>query len=155
MRTRLTAVFGSLALLVGFAASSATGASKPKPKTVNCTFDVTSQSPPNSTSGKDLGYVKCGGPFGSGLQSDSFKDTLSGNNVKASGPVKDFFDTGTIHGTYSISGSLTGSTFTGTGTVAGGTGAFKHIKGSIKLTCTANSTGTQNHCTGPFKYTIG
>jgi len=156
MRSRLIPALGAVVVLIAFVATSATGKPSPATKSANCTYDITTQGgAPGATSGKDLGYVKCGAPFGSGLQSDSFTDKVSGTSVKVSGPVKDYFDNGTVHGAYAISGKTTSTSFKGSASVTGGTGAYKHIKGVVNnLTCTPSS-ATQNHCTGKFVYSLG
>ena len=157
MRTKLVLMLSAIAVLAAFTVSSATGATRPKPKSAKCTYDLSTQGSPSptATSGKDLGYVKCGKPFGNGVQSDSFTARAHGTNVTIGGPVKDFFDNGTVHGTYTLSGPATGTTFKGSATITGGTGAYKHIKGSIKNLICTEASATQTHCTGTVSYTIG
>ena len=66
------------------------------------------------------------------------------------GPEKDYFNTGTIHGTFheTITGMASNSTSKVTVTYIGGTGAFAGAKGSSKFTCIS----TKPKCTEVLKF---
>ena len=128
------------AIAAGGAAARASSA-----KTVTCHFRLFDQSPPTALQGFDLGFVTCPRPFGNGVQSDRFKVRLtSPTTAVLTGPFKDFFDQGTIHGRFALHGTQT--TTTGTVRFLGGTGAFKHVRGHGKLACKA-TTGNETDCT--------
>jgi hypothetical protein len=133
-----------------------TASAAKKAKKISCTFTLTSQEPPTATSGEDFGFVKCPKPFGKGLQYDKFTvapaTTTTGT---ASGPFKDYFDTGTTKGLYKLNYTVTGPTsvsYTGTFKYSGGTAAFKHAKGSGTLTCTSPD-GVHTTCTSKGTFT--
>jgi len=132
-------------------------------RAVSCTYRLTAQIEPGSTvinptapTGHDFGFVSCGGPFGDGVQADGFTATFTSSTTgKISGPFKDFFDTGTTHGTYRltfVATSATKITYTGTAIIAGGTGALSHVTGNVKLQCSSND-GIHTLCKGKVKLT--
>jgi hypothetical protein len=99
----------------------------------------------------DLGFINCPPPGGGrGLHYDTFSNAVSPpNKVSGRGNFKEYFNRGTVHGTYSDSGTFAGTTGTASGPVKvlGGTGAFRHVKGSGKLTCTTQDAGLHTNCT--------
>ncbi|MDQ6818496.1 MAG: hypothetical protein M3018_13985, partial [Actinomycetota bacterium] len=125
-------------------------ASAPKAKKVTCTFRIKSQSPPQALTGYDLGFVSCPGFFGDGLHWDSFTVTPAAPNVTIHGPFKDFFNRGTIHGSFELHGTLTSATVSGPIKVLGGTGAFEHIRGHGRLECGVG-TDSQTACTATLE----
>jgi hypothetical protein len=148
MGTKLIVIVASIVALsavVGGAAVAGTTT------TVSCNFKLTDQSPPTAKSGADFGFVNCGKPFGAGVQTDTFKETFaSKTSGSVTGPVKDYFDTGTVSGTYTLAVTVTGktsATFKGTAKYTGGTGAFSHAAGSIALSC-SSADGVHTACTG-------
>lgn len=152
MRTKLIVIAASTAAVIAIVGNAAAAGTA---TTVSCSFKLTNQSP-NAKSGADFGLVNCGKPFGSGVQYDTFKETFtSKTSGSVSGPVTDYFATGTVHGTYTLAIKVTGATsatFTGTARFTGGTGAFKHVAGSTKLSC-SSSDGVHTSCTGTLALT--
>src|SRR5208283_2582927 len=128
-----TAIVGVLAVgvpVVGAAASTA--ATNSGPAKTTCTFKNYNQTP-TKLSGSSFGYVNCPKPFGHGVQSATYTATVNTKTGAATskGPFQNWFDTGTLYGTYSLRGqytSATAATFKGTFTITGGTGAFKATK---------------------------
>jgi hypothetical protein len=152
------AVLAPLAVLAtGALAASSSGTAK-----ANCGIKLTTAIPPGATAlnptaltGQDFGPVSCPKPFGSGLQWDSFTVTpTSATTGKISGPYKEWFNTGTFHGVFSLSFAPTskGTVYTGKVTIAGGTGAFSHIKGKGKLSCKSTD-GIHTDCTASLSLT--
>ena len=132
---------GALACAVATGGAAAQGSSK----TVICHLRLFDQSPPTALQGFDLGFISCSRPLGAGLQVDQFKvRPTSPTTAVLTGPFKDFFDQGTIHGRFALHGTQT--TTTGTVRFLGGTGAFKHVRGHGKLACKA-TTGNETDCT--------
>ena len=92
--------------------------------------------------------VDCASPFGKGLGYNISTDTFKGGSTfLVTGPFKFYFNQGTIHGTYRITATASSAGVSGSGTykVTGGTGAFKHVSGSGKISGSTN--GTTGHYT--------
>ena len=111
---------------------------------------------PTRLSGFSFGFIKCSAPFGNGVQSSTYHATVNPKTGAATnrGSYKNWFDTGTAFGTFSLTGrytSPTTATFRGTVTVAGGTGAFAGETGVGKLTCRTTNAGATSTCTAVFR----
>jgi hypothetical protein len=146
-------VAAAMVVVVGTGTGSAL-VSKPK-NTYHCTLRDFNQNF-GKTSGIDFGFVRCSGPFGKGVQSDSFKESVNAATGKISshGAFTDWYANGTVHGAYSVSGKLktaTSGTFVGAVAITGGTGAFRAAHAAGKLTCTTNDGGKTNVCTATVK----
>ena len=156
MRRRFMLGLGSLGVSAAlvFALGAGVAGAKPSAKPgakgtkFSCTETSYSQSYP-STSGFGFGLLKCSKSFGEGVQYSTFSESIIGTQVKVSGTFKNFFDNGTVDGTYGLSGTLSSGPITTSGPlkITGGTGAYKHAKGSGKLTCTTNNGGKTYTCT--------
>ena len=152
-RISLVAAAVTVALLtVGVAAGGAKTHPKPKPVTakVTCTLALTTEVPgsdtvitPGDPSGTQFGFVGCGKLLGNGVQTDPFSQTSSGDIV---GPYKQYFGTGSIHGQYDLTvtaqsapttTTFTATSYTGTVSVTGGTGAWAHVTGKGTLACSS------------------
>jgi hypothetical protein len=126
---------------------------KKKTETVKCHISLIRQSSPTASApGEDFGFVTCSGPFGEGVQHDTFtlmpKTSSTGT---ATLKFKAYFDSGTVSGEWDATYVFTSAT---TGTFAqkvkwtSGTGAFKHVRG------TGSGTGTQNGARSTVTQTI-
>jgi len=153
------AIAGVLAgvLVAGASASTAATSSPagPAPPRLVCTLKIYNQTP-TKLSGFSFGFIKCSAPFGNGVQSSTYHATVNPQTGAATnrGSYKNWFDTGTAFGTFSLTGrytSPTTATFKGTVTVAGGTGAFVGATGIGKLTCRTTDAGATSTCTAVFK----
>ena len=115
---------------------------------VHCTSKTYNVSSP-STSGLTFAALKCSRPFGAGVQQGTFVESIAGTRLSVTGRFTNFYDTGTNHGTYKLSGTLSSGTITATGSVkvTGGTGAYKHMQGTGKLKCTTTDAGKTYNCT--------
>ena len=144
-------VVAALALLAG----SASGAKVVKKTT--CTFHLVGVSPPTAVRGEDFGTVSCKKVYGKGVQHDTYTTTTTSPTTgTVKGRYKDFFNKGTTHGKFNIafSAAPTGVvTYTGTATIDGGTGKFKHSKGTAKVTCTSPDGGVHTNCVDKVKLT--
>jgi hypothetical protein len=159
---------GALALSGGAASAASTKASNtPKPKSISasCKLGVATVPPAGSTdatlqepSGSLFGSVGCPGPMGRGVARVAF--TLE-NSGDIDGSFWEYFGTGSVHGTFSLTPSqppgLTPETFAsedyaGTVDVTGGTGAFKPALGKGTLTCTSPDS-VHLSCTAAMKFT--
>jgi hypothetical protein len=159
-------MLGPVVVVIGGLAVVAAPLAKPKAvKKFTCIIKLAEQTEPGqmapnpaASKGHDFGIVTCPKPYGQGVQSDSFTVTPNAppTTGKVKGPYKWFFDEGTVHGPYHLTYSVispTAVTYTGTAQIAGGTGAFKHTKGSVKLNCSSNDGGIHTTCTGKVTLT--
>lgn len=151
MKFRLTLIAGAAALLASLSLVTGAGAAtKAKHKCLVVATDQTS----GKTTGYDYGADKCSAPYGTGLIFITYKQAISGTHVTSAGTFKNYYDRGTIHGAYALSGMLptTGSAITASGTVKvlGGTGAFAGTKAKGTMTCTTNDAGAHYTCVVKF-----
>ena len=131
------------------------GASASTAATSTCTFKIYNQTP-TQLSGFAFGYTNCSEPFGTGVQSSTYRATVNAKTGAATnkGAYKNWFDTGTVHGTFSLRGqytSPTAATFKGTFTITGGTGAFKGTRARGTLTCSTTNAGATSTCTSVLR----
>ena len=138
-----------IAVLVAITAAAA-GAGSAKKVKFTCTVRLQTLATPGA-SGEDFGTVACTPVFGKGVQHDTITVTpTSQTTATGTGPFKAFFDAGTIHGTTKlIAGVPSGGvvTYTGTAKFTGGTGAYKHVRGSATSKCSSPDGGTHTTCT--------
>lgn len=111
---------------------------------------------PTAAQGSQFGSLRCGGGVGSGVQSDTFQSLDSGD---LQGKFAQYFGTGTVHGSFSMTpddGAPSSTTtfsnvsYTGTMNVAGGTGAYKKATGKGTLKC-ASADSVHFNCTSKVK----
>jgi hypothetical protein len=145
--------FAAVALVATLVVATATaaGAGPAKDAQVTCTLQLQTLAPPGASSGEDFGTVDCASVFGKGVQHDTLTVTAtSPTTATLTGSFKQFFDTGTIHGTVKLTGSANSAgvlSYTGVAKVSGGTGAYKHVRGSARLECSSPDGGTHTTCT--------
>jgi hypothetical protein len=137
------------ATLVG-ATAVAAGAGPGNHADVTCTLQAQTLAPPG-TSGEDFGTVDCASFFGKGVQHDTLTVTpTSASTAMVTGPFKQFFDAGTIHGTVKFTAGATsdgGVTYNGAAKISGGSGAYDDVRGSARLKCRSADGGTHTTCT--------
>lgn len=122
---------------------------------VKCAGKFTSLTP-GKLKGETVGLLSCGAPFGKGIQWVTYTETVSSTGtITAAGPTKAWFDKGTIHGSYKLSGKLVPGTSTAAGpaTITGGTGVYKGSRGTGKITCTTKNAGDTLNCTFTLRFT--
>lgn len=123
---------------------------------ISCTLRITTLIEPgattvdvNATKGHGLAYETCGQPLGRGIHVDSFSVApQSSTTGTVTGRYKSFHDTGTYHGTYRLTYTVSGSThftYSGTATITGGTGTLSHAAGTKKYRC-SSSDGIHSLC---------
>jgi hypothetical protein len=108
----------------------------PKPKattkTITCKASLVATKPPVS-SAENFGTVSCSAPLGKGVHHDTSTITRSSPTAGSfAGPLKLFFNTGTVRGTYKMSFAVANKaiTYDGTLKISSGTGAFAGVTGS-------------------------
>jgi hypothetical protein len=121
--------------LVAAGAGSA-GAQAPAGKKITCRVQLTALRFPSAKKpGVDYGMVSCPGPFGKGVQYDTFTfEPRTRTTGLATLTFKAYFDTGTVsgvwHASYGPSGKF--NKFVQKIRWNSGTGAFTHVRGSGK-----------------------
>jgi hypothetical protein len=121
---------------------------EPVKTTLTCTLKLVTQIPSNDVtvtqgaeSGTQYGRAGCAKPLFSGVEQSSFLQDESGN---LSGKYQQWFNAGSLYGTYTLtaddtapptSTSFTNASYTGTVTVTGGTGFFRKAAGAGTLAC--------------------
>lgn len=122
---------------------------------IRCTSTVYNVSYPQ-LSGLAFGSLKCSKPFGADVQKSTSKASIVGTQVSVGATFKNYFNHGTTHGTIKLSGTVGNGAITASGSVnvTGGTGAYKHMKGTGKASCTTTDAGKTYSCTvrGKLKF---
>ena len=137
-------------------------APKPKPVTtkVSCQLTLVLQPAPTDvsivpgTTGSQSGTARCPGPVGGGVQTDKFSTDDSGD---VTAPYTQWFKGGTLAGQYTLiptgggqpsagNNTFGAQSYSGTLTVARGTGVWKGATGKAKLIC-ATADGVHLKCT--------
>ena len=152
MRGRLVLLSGVIAAgAVVLSAATSTAAAKPKATKITCQSTVYYPTP---TQPKGIGFaaLDCPKPgAGAGVQSITYSATISSTGaVTAKLAFKEWFDTGTTHGTASLTGQFTSATsgsVKGPVTVTGGTGAYKATRGKGTTSCKTSDGGAIYTCT--------
>jgi hypothetical protein len=144
-------LFALIATLAIAAALPATAA-EAKTKKITCNLDLFAIIPQPAPTAANFGTARCGKPLGKGVQQDSSTVIRSSPTTGVfTGPFRMYFFNGTIRGTFKISFVTTiglpippstayrivGVAYTGTLRVNGGTGAFKRLRGTGKITGTS------------------
>ncbi|CAN5616675.1 hypothetical protein BH20ACT17_BH20ACT17_05900 [soil metagenome] len=141
----------ALVATTALALAPAGGAAKSNKTTqLSCALELYAQGMPNP-SGIHFGFVKCPSPFGKGLHYSAYTVTPTGMGTgTVAGTFKNYYNRGTTRGTVALTFAATSPkdiTYTGTVTYTGGTGRFKHVKGSGTIQCTSSDGGARKACT--------
>jgi opacity protein-like surface antigen len=148
--------FACAALLATLAGSTAAAAQAGPVKTVTCAVVLNNVAPPGLT-GEEFGTVRCPSVFGNGVVHDTYTVTPeSGTTGTVNGRYTEYFDEGTIRGTFKLAYTISPQgvlSSKGTAKIAGGTGAFKRAKGKTTVDCQAESE-TRTKCKETRKLTF-
>jgi hypothetical protein len=147
-RMTLVGAGGLLALVAALVAGTSAPVAADPVTQVTCTVKLTSVSAPDAPTGEDFGTVACPSVFGDGVVHDTITVTPTSRTAgTVRGNFKEYFDTGTIHGTFKLTYRVgsTGVSSTGRAKIAGGAGAFKRVKGIVEISCKA-ADRTHNTC---------
>ena len=157
MRSRAIAVATTIAAVAvlgtGAQAVMAKPAKAKRTATITCNLRLLIQSfPTASAPGEDFGTVSCSGPFGDGIQYDTFTlNPETPTTGTAELRFKAYFDRGTVSGIWRADYEFTGPTtaiFEQRIEWTGGTGKFKHVRG------TGTGTGVQEGLIGTVTQTL-
>jgi hypothetical protein len=92
-----------------------------------------------SDKGALVGSVTCGHAFGKGSYHGRYRDSVTPSPLTGSetGSSKLSFRAGTVRGAYTIRRAPISGTapYRGTFHMTGGTGRFKHVSGTLNMTC--------------------
>ncbi len=135
-------VSGAIATSVGVAAASG----KTSAKRVTCKLKTIQQTGKATGSATALGLVLCGRPLGTGLEASLTTGTVSGNVFTNDGQFKLYFNRGTVHGTFKLSGSTQTGLSMGTLRFTGGTAAFRHARGAGTIACKSAANSPVSDC---------
>jgi len=130
-------------------------APKPVKRTITCKAKLVAAKPPLATA-ENFGTVSCSTPFGKGVQHENASVAQTGDDTGSfGGPVKLFFNTGTLRGTQKLTFTITGGTiaYKGTMKISSGTGEFRKASGSGTVTGTS-SDGARTATTTKLTLTI-
>ncbi len=122
---------------------------EPVKTSLTCSLKLVTQIPSDDTtvtqgaqSGTQDGRAGCGKPLFSGIEQSSFTQDETGD---LTGNFQQWFNAGSLYGTYTLTpadtgppttSSFTNASYTGTMTVTNGTAFFKKVTGTAKLSCT-------------------
>lgn len=145
---RRVTVIALMALLV----AGATGAVAGHAKRGDCKIELESLAAPTDREGTKFGTARCTGVLSKGVERVTFKALPTSPTAgTVTGAYKQYYDRGTVHGTFELTFSIapTGAvTYSGGGTVDGGTGAYRRVRGTVtKLTCSSPDGGVHTSCT--------
>ncbi len=104
---------------------------------------------PLAETGALAGSVTCGHPLGKGSYHGRYRDNVAHwPIVSETGSSKLSFKAGSIRGTYTLGPALASgiAPYHATFQITGGTGRFKHVTGTLHMTC-AHRVPPLTHCT--------
>ena len=151
-------VSAALIASAGLAAAPLVGASAQGDKVtkIECALTLNAQGAPNP-SGIHFGFATCPKPFGKGVHHNSYTVTPTGpGQGTIAARFKNYYNLGTARGRAAMTFTATSPTditYTGTVTYTGGTGKFRHVKGSGTIQCTTTDGGAHKSCTVKSKLT--
>lgn len=114
---------------------------------VMCMVELHSVGAPDSLTGEDFGTADCSAPFGKGVVHDTFTVTPTSRTTgTVDGRFKEFYDEGTISGTFKLTYTVENGVVSSTGTakISSGTGAYEKVKGSGDVRCHSTSPTTMS-----------
>ena len=106
---------------------------------VTCEIKLIAVKPPRTITAENFGELDCDPVFGKGVQHDSSVVTPASQfSGSFTGPVKQFFDHGTLSGHFTIAyvtnPTTLAVTYDGTIEIESGTGRYKNVRGTGTLT---------------------
>ena len=134
---RQVVVLGSLvavAAMIGQASAASSVATS-----ALCSVHAGYQTGQVSDKGVMVGSVTCGRPLGNGSYRGRYRDNVNPSPFSGmeTGSSKLSFKAGMVRGRYTINRAPISGTapFHGTFHITGGTGRFKHVSGTLRMTC--------------------
>ena len=148
---RFIAVAGTALAVVVVVAGGPAAVAGPAKRGV-CKLELESLAAPTDRTGTKFGTVRCRGVLGKGVERVVFAAAPTSPTAgSVSGTYKQYFDRGTVRGTFRMSFTADPAgvvTYAGGGTIDGGTGAYRRVRGTVtELTCSSPDRGTHTTCT--------
>ncbi len=138
MRAIRTVTLLGLLTAVGSVVGQASAA-RPARTSVRCSLHASLKSGQISTEGALVGSVTCGRPLGKGSYHGRYRDSVTPSPFTGgeTGSSRLTFKAGSIRGTYALGPvPLSGTApYRTTFHMTGGTGRFKRVSGTLKMTC--------------------
>jgi len=134
------AAVAAVGAYAGLAEAGSSGGGRHAPKVkVSCELNLIAVLPPRTLKAENYGTVACDKVAGDGVQHDSSTVTPTSRYTgHFTGPVKQFFDKGTVSGTFTINyvtdPTTLAVTYEGTIDITSGTGDYKRVRGHGTLT---------------------
>jgi hypothetical protein len=132
VRKVVLAVLLSAVTMVVAQASAATDGGR----FVRCSWRV-SDGYPYRGRGTQVGHVTCGKPLGKGRYHGKYTDAADPPAAGETTSLRLSFKSGTLHGSYQLTGVLETTKYHGTLTITSGTRRFRHVTGTMQLSCIA------------------
>jgi hypothetical protein len=128
----LLGVLTAVASVIGQAS-----AASPAATSVQCSWHAHIKGQVYQYKGALVGSVTCGNPFGKGSYHGRYRDNITPPTGSETGSSKLSFNAGTVRGTYTLPPATISGTarYAGTFRVTGGTGRFKHVSGTLHMSC--------------------
>jgi len=127
----LAGLLSAVTLVVAQASAATDGG-----RIVRCSWRV-SDGYPYRGQGTQVGHVTCGKPLGKGRYHGKYKDSVEPPIAGETTSLRLSFKGGRLHGSYQLSGVLETTRYHGTLTITGGTRRFRHVTGTMQLSCIA------------------
>ena len=132
VRKVVLAVLLSAVTMVVAQASAATDGGR----FVRCSWRV-SDGYPYRGQGTQVGHVTCGKPLGKGRYHGKYKDTADPPVAGETASLRLSLKSGTVRGSYQLTGVLETTKYHGTLIITSGTGRFRRVTGTMQLSCIA------------------
>ena len=130
----LAGALAAVALVIGQASAAGHTATS-----LRCSLHASFKTGQISDKGALVGSLTCGHPFGKGSYHGLYRDYVVPSPLTGSesGSSRLSFKAGTVRGTYTIGQAPISGTapYHGTFHVTGGTRRFKHVGGTLRMTC--------------------
>jgi hypothetical protein len=136
-RTRGVVLLG--AIVAAATAIGQASAAAPTGRSARCSVHAELTSGQIAPHGGLVGSVRCGHPFGKGSFHGRYQDEVMPSPFFGSetGSSRLSFKAGALRGTYTVDRAPISGTapFHGTFLITGGSGQFRHVNGTLKMTC--------------------
>ena len=126
-------VLTSVASVIGQAS-----AASPPATSVQCSWHTRITSEGYRYKGGLVGAVRCSHPFGKGVYHGRYRDNIREPTAASeTGSSKLSFNAGTVRGTYMLGPATIAGTarYQGTFHITDGTGRFRHVSGTLHMSC--------------------
>ncbi len=112
-------------------------AATPAGSSVRCSWHAHTEGQAYRYEGTVVGSVTCSRPFGKGSYHERYRDNITPPTGSETGSSRLSFKAGTVRGTYTLPSAMISGTahYPGTFHITGGTRRFKHVRGTLHISC--------------------